>query len=111
MSKTVSMWDFHLIYIATCFVILGKPVFSITEMFEHMKNYELLMAKIANWMKKDGKLFVHIFTHQLLSYHFEKGTKSHKSIWIKLRYQYKISLSSIVIEFPASDTKYVCSFF
>ena len=65
------------IHIATCFVILGKPVFFITEMFEHMKNYELLMAKIANWMKKDGKLFVHIFTHQLLSYHFEKGTKSH----------------------------------
>lgn len=41
------------------------------EMFEHMKNYGLLLAKIARWMKADAKLFVHIFVHKLLSYHFE----------------------------------------
>jgi cyclopropane-fatty-acyl-phospholipid synthase len=41
------------------------------EMFEHMKNYELLLAKIARWLREDGKLFVHIFAHPTLAYHFE----------------------------------------
>ncbi len=41
------------------------------EMFEHMKNYGLLLAKIARWMKPDAKLFVHIFVHKVLAYHFE----------------------------------------
>ncbi|MDR3418568.1 MAG: cyclopropane-fatty-acyl-phospholipid synthase [Nevskia sp.] len=41
------------------------------EMFEHMKNYGLLLAKIARWLKPDGRLFVHIFAHKLLAYHFE----------------------------------------
>jgi len=41
------------------------------EMFEHMKNYQLLLAKVARWMKPEGKLFVHVFAHRLLAYHFE----------------------------------------
>ena len=41
------------------------------EMFEHMKNYRELMKRIAGWLKPDGKLFVHIFTHREYSYHFE----------------------------------------
>jgi len=41
------------------------------EMFEHMKNYQLLMRKIAGWLKPDGKLFVHIFTHNEFAYHYE----------------------------------------
>ncbi len=41
------------------------------EMFEHMRNYAKLLANIASWLKKDGKLFVHIFTHRELSYLFE----------------------------------------
>lgn len=41
------------------------------EMFEHMKNYGLLLARIARWLKTDGQLFVHIFVHRLLAYHFE----------------------------------------
>jgi cyclopropane-fatty-acyl-phospholipid synthase len=40
------------------------------EMFEHMKNYEALMAAIARWLKPDGMLFVHIFAHRRLAYHF-----------------------------------------
>jgi cyclopropane-fatty-acyl-phospholipid synthase len=40
------------------------------EMFEHMKNYERLMANISRWLKPDGKLFVHIFTHREFAYHF-----------------------------------------
>ncbi len=40
------------------------------EMFEHMKNYRELMKRIAGWLKPDGKLFVHIFTHREYAYHF-----------------------------------------
>jgi len=40
------------------------------EMFEHMKNYRLLLANVARWLKPDGLLFVHIFTHRHFSYHF-----------------------------------------
>lgn len=41
------------------------------EMFEHMRNYKLLLQKVASFLKEDGKLFVHIFTHQTLAYKFE----------------------------------------
>lgn len=41
------------------------------EMFEHMRNYELLMRKVASKLKPDGKLFVHIFTHKEYAYKFE----------------------------------------
>jgi cyclopropane-fatty-acyl-phospholipid synthase len=41
------------------------------EMFEHMRNYETLLARIAGWLRPAGKLFVHIFAHQTLMYPFE----------------------------------------
>ena len=41
------------------------------EMFEHMRNYQKLMHKVATCLKADGKLFVHIFTHKDLAYKFE----------------------------------------
>lgn len=41
------------------------------EMFEHMKNYEILMRRIAGWLKPEGTLFVHIFTHREYAYHYE----------------------------------------
>lgn len=41
------------------------------EMFEHMRNYKLLLQKVAGMLKEDGKLFVHIFTHETLAYKFE----------------------------------------
>ena len=40
------------------------------EMFEHMKNYERLMANISRWLTPEGLLFVHIFTHREFAYHF-----------------------------------------
>ncbi len=40
------------------------------EMFEHMKNYQQLMTNISRWLKPEGKLFVHIFTHHTFAYHF-----------------------------------------
>ena len=41
------------------------------EMFEHMRNYELLLARIAAWLNPGGRLFVHIFSHRDLAYPFE----------------------------------------
>ncbi|MCS6983903.1 MAG: cyclopropane-fatty-acyl-phospholipid synthase family protein [Leptospiraceae bacterium] len=41
------------------------------EMFEHMRNYEELLRRISLWLKPEGKLFVHIFTHRYLAYLFE----------------------------------------
>jgi len=41
------------------------------EMFEHMRNYELLLWRIASWMQPEALLFVHIFTHRIFSYPFE----------------------------------------
>lgn len=46
------------------------------EMFEHMKNYEKLLAKVARWMRPDAHLFVHIFAHRELAYHFEVRDRS-----------------------------------
>ena len=46
----------HFIFCVT-YTIEGKAdrVISI-EMFEHMKNYELLMKKVSNWIKPGGKV-------------------------------------------------------
>ena len=41
------------------------------EMFEHMRNYEKLLGRVNTWLKSDGKLFVHIFSHQKVAYPFE----------------------------------------
>ena len=41
------------------------------EMFEHMRNHEMLLERIAALMNPDGKLFIHIFTHRKYSYLYE----------------------------------------
>jgi cyclopropane-fatty-acyl-phospholipid synthase len=41
------------------------------EMFEHMRNYERLLSRVASWLQPGGKLFVHIFCHRTLVYPFE----------------------------------------
>ncbi len=41
------------------------------EMFEHMKNYERLMAKITDWLNSNGRLFVHHFSHREFAYEFD----------------------------------------
>ncbi|CEJ83162.1 Putative Cyclopropane-fatty-acyl-phospholipid synthase [[Torrubiella] hemipterigena] len=43
------------------------------ELFEHMKNYKLLLAKLSRALKPKGKLFVHIFAHATSPYDFEDG--------------------------------------
>ena len=46
------------------------------KLFEHMKNYELLMSKVGRALKPGGKLFVHIFAHKTTPYDFEEGWMS-----------------------------------
>ena len=41
------------------------------EMFEHVRNHARLLARIADWLVADGKLFVHIFTHRDYAYTYE----------------------------------------
>lgn len=41
------------------------------EMFEHLKNYELVFQRVAGWLKPGGKFFVHVFTHREHAYHYE----------------------------------------
>ncbi|KAJ4366923.1 hypothetical protein N0V83_007453 [Neocucurbitaria cava] len=43
------------------------------ELFEHMKNYQLLLRKVSVALKPGGKLFVHIFAHATTPYDFESG--------------------------------------
>jgi len=43
------------------------------EMFEHMRNYERLLARIAEWLDPHGKLFVHIFCHRRYAYAYGGG--------------------------------------
>ena len=49
------------------------------EMFEHMRNYKLLLEKINTFLKPDGKLFVHIFSHNQIAYPFED---KHEGDWM-----------------------------
>ena len=46
------------------------------EMFEHMRNYELLLARIASWLKPEGRLFIHIFSHLRFAYPYEARNES-----------------------------------
>jgi cyclopropane-fatty-acyl-phospholipid synthase len=41
------------------------------EMFEHMRNLDLLLSRVASWLRPEGQLFVHHFCHQQESYPFE----------------------------------------
>lgn len=41
------------------------------EMFEHMKNYERLLARIASWLRPGGLLFVHVFSHREFAHEFD----------------------------------------
>jgi cyclopropane-fatty-acyl-phospholipid synthase len=40
-------------------------------MFEHVRNHEMLMTRIARWLRPMGRLFVHIFAHRHAAYPFE----------------------------------------
>lgn len=41
------------------------------EMFEHMRNWEALLARVARWLEPEGRLFLHVFAHRQYAYPFE----------------------------------------
>ena len=41
------------------------------EMFEHMRNWQALLARMSHWLTADGKAFVHVFSHRTLPYLFQ----------------------------------------
>jgi cyclopropane-fatty-acyl-phospholipid synthase len=69
--------DLHNVQVITCDInALDLPGESYdrcvsVEMFEHVRNHELLMQRIAGWLRPAGQLFVHIFAHRHAAYPFE----------------------------------------
>lgn len=59
---------------------LGGPYDRIVsvEMFEHVRNYDRLLARIERALAPDGLLFVHIFCHRELAYAYEEGWMARK---------------------------------
>lgn len=41
------------------------------EMFEHMSNWRALLTKARTWLKPEGFLFLHVFTHMTHPYRFD----------------------------------------
>jgi cyclopropane-fatty-acyl-phospholipid synthase len=41
------------------------------EMFEHMRNWRVLLERVATWLRPDGRLFLHVFCHREVPYFFE----------------------------------------
>ena len=45
------------------------------EMFEHMMNWRQLLSRVRSWLKPEGRLFIHIFTHRTGSYLFDRNDR------------------------------------
>jgi cyclopropane-fatty-acyl-phospholipid synthase len=41
------------------------------EMFEHMANWRALLTRVRGWLKPDGLLFLHVFSHRATPYRFD----------------------------------------
>ena len=41
------------------------------EMFEHLRNYKLILNSLNSFLKTDGRLFIHIFCHKKFTYFYE----------------------------------------
>jgi cyclopropane-fatty-acyl-phospholipid synthase len=41
------------------------------EMFEHMRNWPALLSRVSNWLRSDGKVFLHFFAYQGLPYLYD----------------------------------------
>ncbi len=42
------------------------------EMFEHMANWEALLTRVRTWLHADGRLFLHVFSHEATPYRFDQ---------------------------------------
>ena len=46
------------------------------EMFEHMSNWPALLTRIHRWLLPQGRLFLHVFSHQKVPYRFDHADKA-----------------------------------
>ncbi len=46
------------------------------EMFEHMSNWRVLLERVRSWLKPDGRLFLHVFTHRLAPYRYDVNDRA-----------------------------------
>jgi len=46
------------------------------EMFEHMRNWEELLARVSRWIQPTGRVFLHVFAHSRYAYPFEVRDES-----------------------------------
>ncbi len=74
------------------------------EMFEHMRNYEKLFEKVSGFLRDDGKMFIHVFSHRCFAYFYEDqgpddwitryffagGTMPSDSLFISFQSHFKI---------------------
>lgn len=46
------------------------------EMFEHMANWRALLERARGWLKADGRMFLHVFTHRSTPYRFDAADRT-----------------------------------
>jgi cyclopropane-fatty-acyl-phospholipid synthase len=46
------------------------------EMWEHMSNWQALLSRVRHWIRPDGRLFLHVFSHRSVPYRFETTDRS-----------------------------------
>jgi len=46
------------------------------EMFEHMSNWRTLLERVRTWVKPDGRVFIHIFSHRSTPYRFDHNDEA-----------------------------------
>jgi len=46
------------------------------EMFEHMSNWRMLLEKARRWVRSEGRMFMHVFTHRRSAYLFDETDKT-----------------------------------
>src|SRR5262245_33380708 len=46
------------------------------EMFEHLRNWPVMFSRVAEWLERDGRFFMHVFVHRSTPYAFEDRDES-----------------------------------
>lgn len=89
-----------------CFTlcIYGRPYveYLFCPLLQHMKNYQKLLRNVSSWLKPDGLLFIHIFVHKSIPYHFEVC-----GFMLALKMQFWLRVQCPVIEPTYYGTYYV----
>jgi len=71
------------------------------EMFEHMANWRLLLARMKGWLVPDGRAFIHVFSHTVTPYRFDHNNPTD---WIAKHFFTGGLMPShaLMLEFPES---------